>query len=204
MDCFAAALLATTGKRYGKRLEIPRRRGNDNSSMRVPPLLPEETLRRVLRIARLDGLSVLVIAGLFGLLAAAAHDVRGAAVGLLIAGGGAIELHGVGLLRIGEVRGMRWLVGSQFYLLVTIMAYVGLRLSHVDIEPMRVLLNEQQRQVIAQSAISEDQFLRAIYFMTYSIFGIVTLFYQGGMSVYYQRRHAAVSEALASPTEIEL
>jgi len=54
--------------------------------MKAPPLLPEETLLRVLRVARLDGLSVLVIAGVFALISALAGDGVGAVVGLLVAG----------------------------------------------------------------------------------------------------------------------
>ena len=54
--------------------------------MRAPPLLPEETLFRVLRLARFNGLSVLGIAGFFAVISAAAQDVPGALVGVLVAG----------------------------------------------------------------------------------------------------------------------
>ncbi len=165
--------------------------------MQTPPILPEETLRRVLRIARLDGMSVLVVAGLFGLLSAVVHDHGGAAVGLLIAGAGAVELHGAGLLRAGDGRGMSWLVGSQLYLLLSVLGYAALRLTHVDLEPMRMLVTEKQRLVITEAGLTEDQFLGTIYSMTYAVFAVVTLIYQGGMSIYYHRRRAAVSAALA-------
>ena len=69
---------------------------------KTPPLLPEETLARVLHIARLDGWSVLGVAGLFALLAASIGDLRGAVVGVIIAGAGAGGLHGVALLRHGS------------------------------------------------------------------------------------------------------
>ena len=42
-----------------------------------PPLLPAETLRRVLRVAKMNGSSVLVISGLFALVSAAGHDLTG-------------------------------------------------------------------------------------------------------------------------------
>jgi hypothetical protein len=161
--------------------------------MRVPPLLPEETLFRVLRLARFNGMSVLFIAGFFALISAAAKDVPGAAIGVLVAGAGALELHGAGLLRQGDDRGMTWLVSSQLYLLTVVLAYVGFRLMHVDIEPMRVLLTA----TIAVSGLNEDQFLRVIYGISTSVFGVVTFFYQGGMAIYYHRRRAAVRQALA-------
>jgi hypothetical protein len=93
-----------------------------------PPLLPEETLIRVYRLARRDGLSVLMIAGAFALLTAAMGDRTGTAIGLLVSAAGAVELHGAHLLREGETRAMRWLIASQFYLMAVILAYCALRL----------------------------------------------------------------------------
>jgi hypothetical protein len=43
---------------------------------KAPPVLPEETLRRVLRVARFDGAGMAAVAGLFALVAAAAHDAK--------------------------------------------------------------------------------------------------------------------------------
>lgn len=165
--------------------------------MRAPPLLPEETLYRVLRLARFNGLSVLVIAGFFSLVSAAGHDVPGAIVGVLVAGAGAFELHGVSLLRNGYARGTTWLVWSQLYLLAVVLVYVALRLTHVDIEPMRQILTEEQRETISISGMGEDQFLRTIYTISSVVFGVVTFFYQGGMALYYHRRRAAIATALA-------
>ncbi|MBC7367514.1 MAG: hypothetical protein H7343_12030 [Undibacterium sp.] len=169
--------------------------------MRAPPHLPEETLYRVLRLARFNGMSVLAIAGFFSLLSAAGHDVPGAIVGVLVAGAGAFELHGVGLLRQGDTRGTTWLVSSQLYLLVVVLAYVGFRLTHIDLEQLRLLITEEQRETISMSGLSEDQFLRVIYTTSSAVFGIVTLFYQGGMAFYYHRRRAAIAQALAEPPE---
>src|SRR4051812_10242830 len=69
---------------------------------KIPPLLPHETLIRVLRLATLDGLVVLMIATAFALASALGRDFSGAIIGLLIAGGGATELHGVTLMRRGH------------------------------------------------------------------------------------------------------
>ncbi|HXN35586.1 MAG TPA: hypothetical protein VN877_05410, partial [Opitutaceae bacterium] len=71
-----------------------------------PPKLVSVTLRNVLRVARFDGVSVLVLAGFFALVSAASGDVSGAAFGLLIAAAGAVELHGMGLLRAADRRGV--------------------------------------------------------------------------------------------------
>ncbi len=45
---------------------------------KIPPLLPHETFVRVIRLAKLDGLSVSIVAGIFALLAAVAGDLAGA------------------------------------------------------------------------------------------------------------------------------
>ncbi len=169
--------------------------------MRAPPLLPEETLFRVLRLARFNGLSVLGIAGFFALLSAAAHNIPGAAVGVLVAGAGALELHGAGLLRQGDDRGTTWLVSSQLYLLVVVLVYVAFRLNHIDIEPMRQILTAQQRETIAMAGFTDDQFLRLVYTLSTSVFGVVTFFYQGGMAFYYHRRRAAITAALTADSE---
>jgi hypothetical protein len=161
-----------------------------------PPFLPAQALQRVIHIARLDGMGVLTIAGIFALASALMHDQVGTAIGLIVAGAGAVELHGVALLRHGAERGMRWLVGSQIVLLVVVLGYVALRLTHIDTAMMKPLLTEQQRQSIAQSGLGVDAFLRMVYVATYALVGIATLLYQGGLTVYYQRRRAAVAAAL--------
>jgi hypothetical protein len=161
-----------------------------------PPLLPAFALRRVMHIARLDGLGVLTIAGLFALASALLHDETGTVIGLAVAGAGAIELHGVTLLRHGAERGMLWLVGSQLLLLAVVLGYVGLRLSHVDITTLKPLLSDAQQQVIVQSGLSVDAFLRLIYKGTYLLVGLLTVLYQGGLTIYYQRRRTAVAAAL--------
>jgi hypothetical protein len=164
--------------------------------MRRPPLLPAEALRRVVRIARFDGMSVLIVAGAFALASAMLHDEKGTVIGLLLAAAGAIELHGVALLRHGYEQGTRWLVSSQVVLLAVVLAYVALRLSHIDIAVLKPLLTDEQQQVIKQRGLSVDEFLRAVYVMGYVIVGVATLIYQGGMAIYYLYRRTAVAAAL--------
>lgn len=163
---------------------------------RKPPLLPAEALRRVIRTARLDGGGILAVAGFFALASASIHDVNGAAVGLLVAAGGTMEFHGAGLLTVGVRTGARWLVSSQVFLLAVILAYVAWRLHGMDISPMRPLLTEEQRSVIAGAGFGVDEFLRLIYRTTYGVFGVASLAYQGGLALYYWRRRAAIKAAL--------
>lgn len=163
---------------------------------RVPPLLPEEAFARVLRLARFDGLGVLAVAGFFAVLSALAGDRPGALIGLLIAGAGAIELHGASLLLHGERRGMRWLVFSQIYLMLTILGYCQYRMTNVDIGLLRQAITSDMKTQLASIGWTVDQFIRFVYRLTFVIVAVITVIYQGGMALYYLRRRGPVNRAL--------
>jgi hypothetical protein len=171
--------------------------------MQQPPLLPQETLIRVLRLARFDGMGSLVLGGMFALVAAAARDVPFAAIGLLAAGAGAVELHGVALLRQGEGRGMNWLVASQPYLLFVILSYCALRLWLVEIPPVP----EAFQGIFAASAhewgLSVREYQQALNRITVVAVATVALGFQGGMMLYYLRRRQPVVQALTAEAEID-
>jgi hypothetical protein len=162
-----------------------------------PPLLPQETLRRVLRIAHFDGMSVLVIAGVFGLLSAWAGDYLGAVIGLLVAGAGAIELHGETLLRGWSPRGMNWLIGSQLFLMVAMLGYCALRLTHVVLPPIPPQLETMIETTAEQLGLTKDEYMLFVYRLGFQVIAGLTVLYQGGMAFYYLRRRAVVAQALA-------
>ena len=169
--------------------------------MQPPPILPEETLRRVLRLAWFDGLSVLIIAGAFGLLSAVAKDHPGAIVGMLVAGAGAVELHGVALLRAARAEGMNWLVGSQLFLMAAMLGYCAFRITHPTLPPIPPQLAAMLDQTSEQLGITKEEYLRFVYRLSFQLIAAVTVVYQGGMSFYYLRRRAAVVAALAEETQ---
>ena len=161
-----------------------------------PPLQPSEVLRRVTRVARFDGMSILGVAGAFALISAASRDVSGAVIGLLVAGAGAIELHGSALLRAGRGNGMRWLVSSQLYLMTTMLTYVALRMANPDISTIRPVVTVELAAQIQQAGMTIDQFLLEFLRLVYLCVAGATLLYQGGMTVYYLRRRVAVEAAM--------
>lgn len=171
--------------------------------MKAPPLLPEEAYSRVLRVANLDGLSVLAIAGMLALLAASMRDFHSAAIGMAIAAAGAIELHGAGLLRAGEARGMNWVLASQPYLWFVLMGYCALRLLTFDVEALRAALTPAMRATLAEAGYGEAEFLRNVYGMVYGALAIGTTLLQGGMTFYYVRRRQAVIAAVGEGGEAE-
>jgi hypothetical protein len=166
--------------------------------MKPPPFLPEETLHRVLRVARLDGMSVTFIAGLFALVAALAGDGLGALVGLLVAGAGAIELHGAKLLEHGEARGMNWLVGSQLLMLTSVIGYCAMRLLHPNLAQLLSAVTDEMKTSLETAGWTPDKFVEFVYNTTYYAVAVVTFFYQGGMALYYFRRREPVMRALAA------
>jgi len=162
----------------------------------IPPLLPEETLFRVLRLAKFDGTSVLLLGGLFAILAASGGDARFAIVGLLAAGAGAIELHGAGLIREGEPRGLNWLVASQPFLLFVIYAYCILRYTQFEMPPVPERFQETLQTGAAQLGMTVEEYFQTFNRLTAQIVAVLATIYRGWMAVYYLRRRAAILRAL--------
>jgi hypothetical protein len=163
--------------------------------MKPPPLLPEETLRRVLRLSQFDGMFVLLVPGFLALTWAAAGDLVGMAIGLLVAAAGAVELHGSQLLRAGQPRGMTWLIASQPYLMAILLAFCAWRFASYNPELMRAAVDEEMKARIASYGYGQEAFLRLTYNLSCALIAALTLFYQGGMTLYYYRRRAAVMAA---------
>lgn len=156
---------------------------------------------RVLRLARLDGLGLLVLGAVFAVMAAAAQEGPFAAIGLLAAGAGAIELHGVSLLREGEPRGMDWLIASQPFLLLVIWCYGCLRLVSFELPPVPEGMGELAAVGAAQWGLSVEAYFERVNTLTVAVLSLVALAYQGGMTIYYVKRRRPVLQALAHGTE---
>lgn len=165
----------------------------------APPPLPHETLDRVCRLARFEGRSLLVLAGLFSLLAAYQRDGIGAVAGCLAAAVGVIELNGVNRLRQASVSGLSWIIGSQIALLLTVLAYAILRATTFDPDTVARLITTETRAEFAELGLREDQILPMLeksYVGVYVTVALVSVVYQGGMALYYRRRRDAVRRAL--------
>lgn len=163
-----------------------------------PPLLPDEVFVRVYRLARRDGMSVLIIASIFSIIAAVMGDFSGAVIGLAVAGAGAMELQGCHLMREGEPRALRWLITSQLTLMAVIMVYCYLRLMNFDPALVEQTITPQMRATFQDAGYSTErvaELVKIIYYLTYSLVALVTLIYQGSMALYYYRRREAIHQA---------
>ena len=83
---------------------------------------PQQALKRVIGLSRLNGWSVVIVAGLGALIALAMGDWLSLGLGLLVGGLGWLEVHGNRLLKKRDATGMKWLVRSQMLLLALILA----------------------------------------------------------------------------------
>lgn len=139
---------------------------------------------------------VLAVSGLLAILSAASGDYLGAAIGVIIAGAGVFELHGASLLRTGWPNGVNWLVGSQLYLLVSILSYCTLRLSRQEIPEIPAEAMPMIELSAQQFSMTAKEYLTMLYRFTFQTVALLTLLYQGGMALYYHRRRTAVTTAL--------
>lgn len=165
--------------------------------MQPPPLLPEKTLARVERVGRLHGGCVLYVAGVFALLSAVQGDKLGAVTGLWVAGAGAIEHHGAMLLAHREPRGLRWLVGSQLFLFAAITTYCVLRLNRFELPPIPDEIRPMLEAGAAQLGLGPEEYLTRAYRLGLQLVLVLSVFYQGGLGLYYFVKRRVIAQALA-------
>lgn len=165
-----------------------------------PPPLPEETLRRVLRVANLNGKSVVIIAALGAVLSLLFGDFVGTAVGAIIAYGGWLELAGRKAVLGGDIGGMKKMTRAQWVVLGPILVYCVTRLLSYDSETALSMLTSEMRSELMSAGVDLSAIMPLVkltFILTYSIFAFVSLLYQGGMARYYTRRIPIVQQALA-------
>ena len=163
-------------------------------------------LLRVWRLSSLDGRMLLIIATVFALLAAAAHDAPGAAAGVLAAGAGAMELHGSNRLREGDAEAVRWLIASQLGLLVVVLGYVTVRLTLLRPELIEERITPQIAAQFAAAGVSREaipELVQQVARWAYGLLALGSCAYQGGMAWYFQRSRRAIRSALGSPPAAE-
>lgn len=140
----------------------------------------------------------MIVAGTLALLHASAYQLPGAIVGCLVAGAGALELHGAGLLRNGDARGVDWLIRSQWLLLATMLIFAATQLISPDLSQIeRVKATPEAQQAARDLNLTTEQLALLTNTIVYVTVGIVTLLYQGAMILFYQRHRRAVTLALA-------
>jgi hypothetical protein len=165
-----------------------------------PPPLPEVTLQRVLRVAKLNAWSVVIVAGICLPLSAVLGDWSGTAACALVVFGGWTELAGRRQVAAGDAAGVNQLIRAQWIVLGTILVYCVARLASFDADTALGNLTPSMRSELASSGIDVEAILplvRMVFYMTYTVVIVVTAVYQGGLARYYSRRRTIVGQALA-------
>jgi hypothetical protein len=163
--------------------------------MKKPPLTPEEQLQRILRVAKTNGLSVVIIAALGTVISLG--DWLGMAVGVGIIIGGRMELAGRKQLLGNDPTGVRMLVRSQWVVLAAIEAYCLVKICFDSTHGVSQELRGAMIEMGINMAELEPS-LRLAFYGTYIAVALVSVVYQGGMVRYYGKRAGVVQEAIAA------
>ena len=161
-----------------------------------------KTLQRVLLVSALDGWSVIGIAALGTLLALALGDLSSLITGLLLVAAGIVELRGRGQLLRRNAGGMRLLVRAQLSLLAVILVYCVTRLGSFDQGLVLDYLTPAMEAMLKDNGLERADIVPAVQMLFYVVHGtvaLVTILFQGGLTLYYRSRTAKVTEALCAP-----
>ena len=177
----------------------------DDKTLRMTNSAPTpqgKALKRVLTISRLDGWSIIVIAALGILLTLLLGDLSSLLVGVLVLAAGVVELRGRRALRRRDPDGMKLLVRSQLFLLTVILVYCASRLGSYDKDSMLANLTPDMRAMLKESGVEVSDIVplvQMVFYAAYGIVALVTVIYQGGLTLYYRSKTGLVTEALGTP-----
>ena len=168
------------------------------------PTPAQKALKRVLTVSRFNGWSVVIVAGLGILLTLVIGDLLGTCIGLLVGVAGGMEVRGGRKLGRRDPAGMKLLVRSQLLLLSVILIYCVTRLGSFDADTALGNLTPDMEAPLKELGLERGEILsmvRSTFYITYVTVAVVTVFYQGGMALFYRRRIPLVTEALAAPPQ---
>lgn len=169
--------------------------------MSQPPPLPGEKARRALRIARIDGLILVILAGGFALVSSACADLPGAVAGFAAAACGYMELRGRHRLQNGDASGTKLLIGCQLALLGVILLYVVYQYFCYDPAPAltridSLLADTTESAGLGKTGLAEllgltpvqlNHLARLVVKGSCLLVGALSLLFQGGMAFYYHQ-----------------
>ena len=173
----------------------------------MPPIDDHQKLRKhVLRLSKLHAYSVAFIAGSFGLLCVVLLEPAGIIVGGAVTAAGVMEIRGHRRLETGSPGAREWMVGSQVWLILCVMAYCGWRLWSFDPEDPLAILGDAEllRSTAEQALIPEgmlEDLVTRIYTLTYKLVAAATLVLQGGLAAYYWVKVGRLEAAAGSVTD---
>lgn len=170
----------------------------------MPPS-PEVRFRRLLKIARVDGISLLALAGAAAVGAAIGGEWSTAGIGLGVVACGWLELHGRRLAQRGANGSVAALCSAQLLCLVLILLYACLLTSRADADHILQLLPAFTRAQLAElfpDPGEVEQLLLGLQRLVAAAIAIAALLYQGGMAFYYLRARSVIKAVHEMPPVI--
>ncbi|MEO7932472.1 MAG: hypothetical protein ABIT76_04860 [Chthoniobacterales bacterium] len=157
--------------------------------------------KKISKLSFFDGTSLVLMGALSLLCAAIWRDATGALVGVALVTLGGIELRGRWFLHQQQTRATGWLVGSQLGLLLVILSYCLRSLAHPPTLPMNDLPENLLLQLQSLPRFEGDAAgaLQPLMKVAYALLMLVSVFYQGGMAMFYLRKTPL---ALQSPPPV--
>lgn len=147
--------------------------------------------RRLIRLSKINGWSVTVIAGGFALLSLFSLSWAGVFVGAVATGSGVMEIRGHRRLEAGRPGARGLMVGSQVMLVLCVLLYCAWRLASFDPEDPLAIIGSAEVQIreLAELGFISMSELEAqvaeLYSLTYRLVAVLTLVVQGGFGFYY-------------------
>ena len=166
------------------------------------PTPPQKALKRVTGLSRVNGWSVVLVAGLGGLIALAMGDWLSLGLGALVGAFGWLEVKGSRMLRRRDPEGMKWLIRSQMLLLALILAYCASRLGSFDAESAMANLTPDMEAMLKEAGLNRADIVPLVHQMFLTIYlsvALASILYQGGLALYYRSKTALVTAALTTP-----
>lgn len=163
---------------------------------------PAQRLQRVLVLARIDALSLVLVAAPAALVALATGDRLGTVVGTGVTLCGMGEWHGRTRLLRRQTSGIAWLCSAQLLCLLLILAYAWKLAELVDPAHLLSLLPDFTRQQLAELFPDPNALAGLLLSLQRAMagaLGLVSLIYQGGMAFYYLRSAPAARAVFAEP-----
>ena len=146
--------------------------------------------RKISNLSFFDGVTVLLMAGISLVCAAIWRDLTEAFVGVALLTVGCIELSGRQLFHNRLPEATRWLVGSQLGLLFVIIAYCLRNIYYPPALPLDQLppfILETLENLPGSNGNLEGM-MQPLLKVVYSLFMLISVFYQGGMAMFYLRK----------------
>jgi len=173
-----------------------------------PPPLPIEVFERVLRVARFDGKTLVIIAATFAGFAALGRNAPPMLAGLLVVGCGLLELNGANRLQNGDPQGLENMIRAQVCLMLTVVGYAGWMLVNFDVQVFLQQIPEAMREDMESqlrlAGFSESdvpRFYQGMNTIVYSLVGLLTVVFQGLMVRFYQKARPAVNTIIYGTTQ---